>query len=84
MCIYVDVMLGRSCSSMLQNDLVLIEREKKERKAGRRGDKVGTQWEDEQVHWFCFVEMQKKKRAGLHNKDGQREVEVVDRDIPEA
>lgn len=28
-CVYVDVMLGRSCSSMLQNDLLLIERERK-------------------------------------------------------
>lgn len=28
-CVYVDVMLGGSCSSMLQNDLLLIERERK-------------------------------------------------------
>lgn len=32
MCVYVDVMRGGSCSSMLQNDLLLIERGKKERR----------------------------------------------------
>lgn len=43
MCVYVDVMRGRSCSSMLQNDLLLIERGKKERMERERqsGDAVG-------------------------------------------
>lgn len=29
MCVYVDVMHGRSCGSMLQNDLLVIQRERK-------------------------------------------------------
>lgn len=67
-CVYVDVMLGRSCSSMLQNDLLLIERERKSEWKERWGDKVGMQGEDEQVHWF-----------GLRRKDreGQRERQVI-------
>lgn len=44
MCVYVDVMLGRSCGSMLQSDLLLIERERKSKwkeRWERRGDKSG-------------------------------------------
>ena len=45
---------------MLQNDLVLIERERKKANGKteweRREDKVGMQCKDEQVHWFYFIE----------------------------
>lgn len=66
MCVYVDVMRGRSCSSMLQNDLLLIEKGKKAH--GQRQAK----WGDEEVHWFYFIEGQKIKQQEGGWMDGWR------------
>ncbi len=52
---------SQSCSSMLQNDLLLIERQRKGREWEKKGKKVGMQREGKQVCQFYFIERQKRK-----------------------
>lgn len=77
-CVHVDVMLGRSCSLMLQNDLLLIERERKSKWKEWEKRGVGMQWEDKQVHWLYFQRnTEEKSRRG---KQGQMERKRSDKE----
>lgn len=63
-CVYVDVMLGRSCSSMLQNDLLITERERKSER--RERERVG-----EDTKWGCSGET--SRFTGLDRKEKEQE-----------